>query len=70
MLDCPMAADLVPILRADRDHLDERCPLRFVQCTLWLEDLRAFAADNADMRARIANRQAEVSAKALGLVKS
>jgi len=59
MLDCPLAADLVPIRRADRDRLDVRMPSWWLRCEFWLADLRAFEADNADMRERIANRLEE-----------
>ncbi len=55
--DLPLAPDLVPILRADRERLDERCPGWWVRAERWLEDLRAYQADNEEMRAAIARNK-------------
>ncbi len=57
--DLPLAPDLVPILRADRDRLDERCPGWWVRAELWLEDVRTYERDNEEMRAAIAARKGE-----------
>ena len=40
--DCPLARDLIPRLRADRDQVEREMPVWFVRSELWLEDLRAF----------------------------
>ena len=59
MLDAPMARDIVPILRADRDQVERELPQWAWRLDYWLADLRAYDADNDDMRARIANRREE-----------
>jgi hypothetical protein len=56
-LDLPLARDLVPRLRADRDGSAMRLTaweLWLARCDAWLVWLRAYDADNADMRERIA----------------
>jgi len=57
MLDVPLAPDLVPRLRAERDKLDIRAPHYWLLAEFWLADLRAFDADNADARTAIANNE-------------
>jgi hypothetical protein len=57
MLDLPIAADLRPIARADHDGSTMRptsWELWLARCDAWLVWLRAYDADNADMRERIA----------------
>ena len=54
--DCPLAHDLVPIKRAERQQVEHELPWWFVRVECWLEDLRAHEADNADIRAAIAKR--------------
>ena len=57
MNTAPLAADLVPILRAERDNVATEMPWWFYRCEMWLEDLRAYDADNADCRVAIATRK-------------
>ena len=56
-LDVPLAADLRPIQRADRDNCETEMPWWFHRCEMWLEDLRAYQEDNDDMRERISARK-------------
>jgi hypothetical protein len=56
-LDLPLARDLVPRLRADRDGSAMRLTaweLWLARVDCWLADLRAYEADNDEFRAALA----------------
>jgi hypothetical protein len=53
-LDLPLAPDLRPILRADRDNVETELPQWTWRLDYWLADLRAYEADNDEFRAALA----------------
>ena len=62
-LDCPLAVDLVPILRADRNQVERELPQWTWRLDYWLSDLRGYDADNDEMRAAIAARKEDQHAR-------